>query len=241
MADYRNGASRSVRAVTVAVDFLCGIFILSVEHLLQRLSSGDSYCVYLFDSYTRAALARTLLNSMTYKRSIRGAGGAYAVVPDSPWPETAVKGLQPVRACTLLFGIALLGSAAGADLEAQVGISSAVTQVALVIRVPSHVTVPSVSHWKIGRRGNLDEAAVRISVPASSGYRVVARSTAGTTARVWIQVAGDSYREITSGGAVTLPGARHGSSEREVRYLTDGDTSATGVPLHFELVIDAVI
>jgi hypothetical protein len=229
------------QAVTVAVDFLCGIFISSRARLVQRLRSDDSSCVYLFDSHTGAALNRTPLYGTTYRQSTRGAGRAYARVPDSPFPEKAVMPLQAVRVCKLLIVMALLGSVAGAGLEAQVGISSGMRQVALVARAPSHLTLPSVSHRKIGRRGDLDEAAVSISVPAGGGYRVVARGNAGITSRIWIQVADDGYQELTPGAAVMLPGARHGSSEREVRYLTDGSASTADVPLRFELLIDPVI
>ena len=153
----------------------------------------------------------------------------------------AVKAFQSGRVFKLLIGMALLGLSTGDDLQAQVGISSGVTQVALVVRAPSHVALPNVSHRLIGRRGDLSEAAVRIQVPAASGYRVVARGNAGMTSRVWVLGADDHYQELTAGMRVTLPGARRGSSEREVRYLIDGSTSPADVPVHFELVIDPVI
>lgn len=161
--------------------------------------------------------------------------------PDSPWPEMAVKALESVRVYLVLIAMALLEPLGGVELTAQVGNFSGVTQVALVVRAPSYVTSPNLSHRKIGRRGELTEAAVRIRVPASSGYRVVARINAGTLSRVWIQVSDDYYKVLTPGDAVTLPGGGRGSSEREVRYLTDGSTSTAEVPVHFELVIDPVI
>jgi hypothetical protein len=153
----------------------------------------------------------------------------------------AVKALQSARVYTPLIAMALLSASTGNDLQAQVGISSGVTQVALVVHAPSHATLPSVSHRKMGRRGNLSEAGIRIHVSATSGYRVVARGNAGMTSRIWIQVADEHYQEVTPGAAVTLPGGQRGTSEREVRYLTDGSSSTADVPVHLELVIDPVI
>ena len=162
-------------------------------------------------------------------------------VSESPWPEMAVKALHLSRLYQLLIVQALLTPLVGVDLQAQVGIASRVTQVALVVRAASHANLPHVSHRTIGRRADLSEAAVRIHVPASSGYRVVARSTAGTMSQVWVRVADDQYQELTPGAAVTLPGGGRGGSEREVRYLTDGSASPAEVPVRFDLVIDPVI
>ena len=145
------------------------------------------------------------------------------------------------RVCKLVAAMALMSSSGGAGLQAQVGLSSGVTQIALVVRAPSHATMPAVSvQRETGRRGDLREAAVRIRLLANSGYRLVARGNAGSTSRVWIHVADDDYQELIPGKSVTLPGARQGSSEREIRYLTDGSTSSAELPLHFELVVDPI-
>jgi hypothetical protein len=146
------------------------------------------------------------------------------------------------RVCKFLAAMTLMSPLVGAGLGAQVGLSSRVAQVSLVVRAPTRATMPGVSaHREIGRRGDLREAAVRIHLLANSGYRLVARGNAGSTSRVWIQVADEDYQELTPGKSVALPGTRRGSSEQEVRYLTDGSTSAAELPLHFELVIDPVI
>ena len=151
-----------------------------------------------------------------------------------------MKALQAVRVCKLLGATALMTSLGGADLQAQVGISSSMTQVALVVRAPAHAVMPGLSaHREIGHRGDLREAAVRIHLLANSGYRLVARANAGS--RVWIHLADDHFQELVPGRSVTLPGRGHGSSEREVRYLTDGSSSLLELPVRFELVIDPVI
>jgi hypothetical protein len=146
-----------------------------------------------------------------------------------------------VPACKLLLSLALIGQGS-TDLQAQVGISSRVAQVSLVVRAPSHADMPRVSAPRtIGRRGDLTEAAVRLNLLVNSGYRLIARGTAGSTSRVWIQVEDDDYQELVPGRAVTLPRERRGNSEREVRYLTNGSTSSADMPVRFELVIDPII
>ena len=153
-----------------------------------------------------------------------------------------MKALQAVRICKLLGTMALMTSLGGADLRAQVGISGAMTQVSLVVRAPAHAAMPGVTvQREIGRRGDLREAAVRIHLRDNSGYRLVARAKAGATSRVWIHLADDHYQELVPGGSVTLPGGSHGSSEREVRYLTDGSSLLGEAPVRFELLIDPVI
>ena len=148
---------------------------------------------------------------------------------------------RSVRACKLLLFLALI-SQGGTDLQAQVGISSRVAQVSLVVRAHSHADMPRVSAPRtIGRRGDLTEAAVRLNLLANSGYRLIVRGTSGSTSRVWIQVEDDDYQEVVPGRGVTLSRERRGSSEREVRYLTDGGTSSADLPVRFELVIDPII
>jgi hypothetical protein len=146
------------------------------------------------------------------------------------------------RVCKLLVAMALLSPSVGTGLQAQVGLSSGVSQISLMVRAPSHAAMPAVSvHRQIGRRGDLREAALRIHLLANSSYRLVARGNVGSTSRVWVQVANDDYQELIPGKSVALPGTRRGSSEREIHYLTDGGTSSAELPLHFELVVDPII
>ena len=150
--------------------------------------------------------------------------------------------LASVRVYSLLAAMALMNPLVGADLQAQGGLSSGLTQVSLVVRAPAYATLPALSaHREIGRRGDLREAAIQINLMANSGYRLVARGNAGSDSRVWVHVADDDYQELIPGKSVTLPGARRGGSEREVRYLTDSGTFSAELPLHFELVVDPII
>ena len=246
LADYRSLTSSPTKRNHCSG----GVF---VRYLHQpRRAVGSNYLgrlpLHLYTSLTARGLhwatsnVRSSLRGRTYKLARYGSRCAFAGVPDSPCLEMAVTVLASVRVCRLLAAIALMSPLVGADLQAQVGLSSGVTRVSLVVRAPSYATLPGVSAPReIGRRGDLREAAVRIHLLANSGYRLVARGNAGSASRVWIQVADDDYQELTPGRSVTLPGERRGSSDREVRYLTDGSTSSAELPLHFELVIDPII
>jgi hypothetical protein len=101
--------------------------------------------------------------------------------------------------------------------------------------------MPVSAHREIGRLGDLREVVVRIRVMTNSAYRLVARGNAGARSRIWIHVAGDRYQELTPDRSVTLPGRRLGSSEREVRYLTDASSSVAELPVRFEMIIDPAI
>ena len=153
-----------------------------------------------------------------------------------------MRALQALRVCKLLITMALMTSPGGDDLQAQIGISSDMTKVLLVVRTPAHAIIPGVStHREVGRHGGLREAVVRIHLLANSRYRLVARTNAGAKSRVWIHLANDNFQELVPGGALTLPGSRHGSSVREVRYRTDGSSSLADLPVRFDLLIDPVV
>jgi hypothetical protein len=167
---------------------------------------------------------------------------AFARVLYYPGPEIAVIGRQPIRVLTLLTAMALMGHLGGAELQAQVGVSSALAEVSLAVRAPLRAGVPRVSAPRvIGRRGDLSEAAVSLDLPVNSRYRLVASRNVGSNSRVWLHVGDEDYEELIPGRAITLPPERRASSEREVRYVIEGSTSSAELPLRFDLVIDPVI
>jgi hypothetical protein len=96
---------------------------------------------------------------------------------------------------------------------------------------------------RIGRRGAVTEAAVKIRLAANSPYRLVARETAGLPSRVWVQVEDGEFRELVPGSALTVSRDPGGSSEREVHYMTEAGTAAafTPMPVRFELLVDPTI
>jgi hypothetical protein len=161
-----------------------------------------------------------------------------------PWPEPPVNALHSLRICTLLAAAALAGPLLGADVQAQVGISSGSARVSLLARAASHAAMPAASlPRRIAQRGTVTEAAVRIHLAANSPYRLVAHGTAGAASRVWIQVNGGEFRELVPGSALTVSREPGGSSEREVHYMTEAGTAVvfTPMPVRFDLVVDPTI
>jgi hypothetical protein len=160
------------------------------------------------------------------------------------WPEPGVNALHSLRICTLLAAAAVAGPLVGADVQAQVGISSRSAQVSLLVRAASHAAMPATSLPRhIGRRGAVTEAAVKIRLAANSPYRLVAREMGGAASQVWVQVEGGEFRELVPGSALTVSREPGGSSEREVHYMTEAGTAAvfTPMPVRFELVVDPTI
>jgi hypothetical protein len=134
-------------------------------------------------------------------------------------------------------------STAGRAAHAQVGMTSGLAQVSLVVRAASQASMPAAGlPRRIVRGGTLSEAVVTLQLQANSGYRLVAQQSAGAASRVWVHVDG-TYQELTPGSALTVSRERAGSSEREVRYMTDASTATafTEAPIRFEMVVDPAI
>jgi hypothetical protein len=134
-------------------------------------------------------------------------------------------------------------SIAGPAAHAQAGMISGLAQVSLVVRAASHASMPAAGVPRRSvRSGTVTEAVVTLQLEANCGYRLVAHQGAGAASRVWVQVGG-AYQELAPGSALTVSRERGGSSEREVRYMTDASsaTAFTEVPIRFEMVVDPAI
>jgi hypothetical protein len=134
-------------------------------------------------------------------------------------------------------------STAASTAQAQVGISSGVAEVSMVARAASRASMPSVGvARRIGGFGTMTEVAVRVHLTANSGYRLVARGSAGTASRVWVQLGDGEYQKLVHGAALTLSHERGGSSEQEVHYLAESTAAnVTEMPIRLELVVDPAI
>jgi hypothetical protein len=162
---------------------------------------------------------------------------------DHPTGRQIVSRGVSVKVCQLLVTLTAMSTAVSAA-QAQVGISSGVAQVSLAARAASHASMPAASlPRRISGRGTMTEAAIRIHLVANSSYRLVAHETAGRASRVWVQVKDGEFQELAPGSGLTVLREPGGSSEREVRYMTEANSAAvfTEVPLRFELVIDPTI
>jgi hypothetical protein len=146
----------------------------------------------------------------------------------------------------MLSVVTLLGLASTAPLEAQVGLSSGIAQVALVVRVPPRVSMLSVdSGGEIRRRDNVSEGSVNVRFTANTSYRLVVRANhlhSGT--RVWIRSAQGDYIEISAGQSVTVAHDRGSGAplEREVSYRIESvEQGQRGLPLRYEVLVDPLL
>ena len=131
------------------------------------------------------------------------------------------------------------------DLEAQVGLSSEVSQVALTARVAQRISMQRAG--AIRETGSdSTQMSVRVRVSANTGYRLVVVRTVGAPGeRLWVRDAAGDFRELTSGGAVTVARAhRAGEWEKEVRYRAEGIKPAEGrrvLPVRYEIRVEPTI
>ncbi len=148
--------------------------------------------------------------------------------------------------CCFLAG-AILALAGGTELEAQAGLSSRVSLVALIARVAPRASMmqagPAI---ETGTRGGAKELSVKIHLLANTGYRLVALGTAPMAARpLLVRDVEGEYRELTAGTAVTVARDHRGTGEwlGEVRYRSHsshGD-SEDALPVRYEVRVDPSI
>jgi hypothetical protein len=133
------------------------------------------------------------------------------------------------------------------NAQAQIGLNSALAQVALVARrsptAALHTVGPVV---EIGRRGTFQEVTVSLRLSANSGYRLrVHRNPDASPSRLWVRAVDGSYRELRPGMPVTVRRGGHasGGSESTVRYRLESPPGAQAIrlPVRYEVVVDPTI
>ena len=133
-----------------------------------------------------------------------------------------------------------------AVVQAQVGLTSGVAQVALHAHVAPHGSLQLVTPTRErSRSGPVREVATSLRVTANTGYRLTVRRAQGTTARIWIRNATGEFQALTGDSSVMVArdsGSR-GDSVREVlsRIETTGTApaeSSDAVPVWYELAIE---
>jgi hypothetical protein len=147
---------------------------------------------------------------------------------------------------TLALGIIALGRPA--ESAAQVGISSAVAQVALVARVAPRGSINGVSAPReTTRTGSLREATTTVHVSANTGYQLLVRGFAESTARIWVRAASGDFQELKPGSAVIVAQETHaaGQWDREVHYRIEmpdrGETPLAPLPVRYEIAISPTL
>ena len=125
--------------------------------------------------------------------------------------------------------------------ESQVGITSGVTQIALVAHVAPRGSIQAVSaERETGRMGSVREASVSVRVVANTGYQLVVRGTAVTTSRIWVRGVNGEFQELTASSSVTVARGTHaaGQWEREVHYRIESAGDLNSLPVRYEIAID---
>jgi hypothetical protein len=124
--------------------------------------------------------------------------------------------------------------------ESQVGITSGVTQIALVAHVAPRGSIQAVSaERETGRMGSVRQASVMVRVAANTGYQLMVRGSA-TTSRIWVRGANGEFQELTPGSSVTVARGTHaaGQWEREVQYRIESAGELNSLPVRYEIAIN---
>jgi hypothetical protein len=140
------------------------------------------------------------------------------------------------------LSVVLLGSTA--VMEAQVGLTSGMAQVALVARIAPRGSIQGVSQQReTGRVGSVRETSVAVRLSANTGYQLIVRGTGSPTSRVWVRATNGEFQELTAGSSVTVARDAHnaGRWEREVHYrietLGGADSDLQALPVRYEIAI----
>jgi hypothetical protein len=135
--------------------------------------------------------------------------------------------------------MALLAITSGA--EGQVGLTSGMTQVALVARVAPRGSIQGVSAQReTGKIGAVREVSVTVRMTTNTGYRLVVKATEVPAARIWVRSVTGEFQELTAGSSVIVARDTRcaGQWEREVRYRIEELAGAPAIlPVRYELAI----
>ena len=130
-------------------------------------------------------------------------------------------------------------------LEAQVGLTSSMAQVALVARSAPRGSIQGVSAPReTGRSGSVQEASVTVRLSANTGHQLIVRGTGAPSSRIWVRAVNGEFQELTAGSSVTV--ARNGHSagqwDREVQYRIEtpdaADINQQALPVRYEIAIN---
>ena len=124
--------------------------------------------------------------------------------------------------------------------QGQVGITSGLTQVALVAHVAPRGSIQGVSaERETSRMGALREASVTVRMSANTGYRLIVRSAGASTSRIWVKSTTGEFQELTAGSSVTVARDTHtaGQLEREVQYRIESAGNSNSLPVRYEIAI----
>jgi hypothetical protein len=160
--------------------------------------------------------------------------------------ETSVLGMIGRRAALLV----VLTGAGPAAAQAQIGLTSAPVQVALIARSSPRAAVSGVSAFReTARSGTSTEGTVTVSLSVNTGYRLVVVGTdpegsRAAGARVWVRADNGRFELISSGTRVTVLRGPRATGQPQVKFRTerpDPGRSTAVLPVRYELRIDPSI
>ena len=125
----------------------------------------------------------------------------------------------------------------------QIGLSSGVQSVTLLVRVPERASFEQLSSSpeSVARQG-----LVRVRLGGNSGYRLVVRGWGPGASRLSVRAEDGNFHRLVGEAPLTVarhPGG-HGELEYDVQYRTEELGNAPGatiLPLRYELVVDPVL
>jgi hypothetical protein len=126
--------------------------------------------------------------------------------------------------------------------QSQVGITSGLTEVALIAHVAPRGSIQDVgAERETGRVGALREASVTVRLSANTGYRLIVRAAGAPTSRMWVKAVTGEFQELTAGGSVTVARDAHGAGQwdREVQYRIESTGDLNNLPVRYEIALSA--
>jgi hypothetical protein len=142
--------------------------------------------------------------------------------------------------------VVLLASAE--RVEAQVGLTSATAQVAMVARITPHGSIQGVS-WQheTGGNGSVREASVIVRLAANTGYQLMVRGTGAHKSRIWVRSVNGEFQELTAGSSVMVARDTRcaGHWDREVHYRIEStdaaDQNEQPLPVRYEIAVNPTL
>jgi hypothetical protein len=135
--------------------------------------------------------------------------------------------------------------------DAQVGLVSRESRVALVAHVPAVASIRDVGALRVLRaQGSVQEAKVTLRIASNGGYRLLVLGTPNSTeslqrksGRIWVQGLDGSFQELKENSPVTVSHDRRhaGEWERDIVYRFETSGPADGIPslpVRYEIAVN---
>lgn len=145
--------------------------------------------------------------------------------------------------------LAFAGVALSPPLQAQAGLGSNPTQIALVARVSPRASIQRVGPVTVtARRGDMREASLWVRLFTNTGYRLVVVGTSGSngaSSLTWVRGMDGEFHPVIPGSSLTVAKDDHASGQREHEVTFRSEASIEGgrelLPVRYEIVVNPII